>query len=207
MGIRNYTAPIEEQLAACRAHVQRALARIVVLRGERDDARFTLATVEARGFRGRCFRTPAVERWRGLLQDCFDHYCNLTLNRDATDYECDFGMGLIYHESRGNHLVRSHLEWIGPEPPGYDPADETTRATGLCQHVPAFWEERSAKAGLAGWPILDPYAQLMVMAWLIYNKPSKAPNWRHWPDAPNGKPGSATIVREELASYYQDMMK
>ena len=49
-------------------------------------------------------------------------------------------------------------------------------ASGLFQHLPKFWEDRSAKAGLAGANILDPDSNVAVAAWLVYS----GGGWRHW---------------------------
>jgi len=202
------TPTVEERLAACHERVILLRDRVVSLRAQRDALKRRVLLAEARPqLRGRRFYGPEVEKWRGLLQWCFDHWANKMLSRDATEYEVDYGMGLVHHESSGYHLARSHLEWIGTPPPGYDPTDETTKATGLCAHVPAYWPSRSRAAGFEGWPILDPYAQLMVMGWMVYDywhlKP--APNFAHWPDAPDGTPGSTRLVREELAPLYPEL--
>jgi len=198
---------VDEQLANARERIIRLLDRIMSLRAQRNHYRDAMLRAEARPhLRGRKFYGPEVEKWRGLLQWCFDYWANKMLGRDATEYEVDFGMGLVHHESRGYHLARSHLEWIGTPPPGYD-GTPSTRATGLPQHVPAWWADRSRAAGFEGWPILDPFAQLMVMAWMVYDyyhlRP--APNWQHWPDAPDGTKGSTTLVREELAPLYPEL--
>jgi len=49
-------------------------------------------------------------------------------------------------------------------------------ASGLFQHLPKFWEDRSAQAGLAGANILDPDSNVAVAAWLVYS----GGGWRHW---------------------------
>jgi len=41
-------------------------------------------------------------------------------------------------------------------------------ASGLFQHIPKYWPERSSKAGWAGSPILDASANVAVAAWLFY---------------------------------------
>ena len=197
----------DDSLFACRERNQALLDRVANLRQQRDAFKRRALRAEARPvLRGRKFYGPEVEKWRGLLQWCFDHWANKMLGRDATEYEVDFGMGLVHHESSGYHLARCHTEWIGTPPPGYDGTD-ATRATGLCAHVPAYWPSRSRAAGFEGWPILDPFAQLMVMGWMVYDywHMNPAPNWRHWPDAPDGTPGSTRLVREELAPLYPEL--
>jgi len=126
----------DDSLFACRERNQALLDRVANLRQQRDAFKRRALRAEARPvLRGRKFYGPEVEKWRGLLQWCFDHWANKMLGRDATEYEVDFGMGLVHHESSGYHLARCHTEWIGTPPPGYDGTD-ATRATGLCAHVP-----------------------------------------------------------------------
>lgn len=52
-----------------------------------------------------------------------------------------------------------------------------TGASGLFQHMPRFWAERSARAGWAGASIFDAQASTAVAAWLLY---SDAVGWGHW---------------------------
>lgn len=49
-------------------------------------------------------------------------------------------------------------------------------AAGLYQHLPGFWDERSANAGFAGASIYDPTANTAVAAWLVY----AGGGWQHW---------------------------
>lgn len=49
-------------------------------------------------------------------------------------------------------------------------------ASGLFQHLPKFWDDRSSKAGRSGASILDPDANVAVAAWLVYS----GGGWRHW---------------------------
>ncbi|MBT8201341.1 MAG: transglycosylase SLT domain-containing protein [Acidimicrobiia bacterium] len=49
-------------------------------------------------------------------------------------------------------------------------------AAGLFQHLPKFWENRSAKAGFGGSDIYDPTANVAVAAWLVYSNGG----WKHW---------------------------
>ncbi len=52
----------------------------------------------------------------------------------------------------------------------------SSRASGLFQHIPRFWSERSQKAGWAGADIFDPEANTAVAAWLRYS----SGDWKHW---------------------------
>lgn len=49
-------------------------------------------------------------------------------------------------------------------------------AAGLFQHLPEFWEERTAAAGQAGSNIFDPEANIAVASWLVY----EGGGWKHW---------------------------
>lgn len=51
-----------------------------------------------------------------------------------------------------------------------------TQASGLFQHLPRYWEERSAEAGFEGADIFDPEANVAVAAWLVY----EGGGWTHW---------------------------
>lgn len=63
-------------------------------------------------------------------------------------------------ESRGNPYAVNH----------------SSRASGLFQHLPKYWAQRSASAGVAGASIFDPHANTAVAAWLVYH----AGGWDHW---------------------------
>ncbi len=52
-----------------------------------------------------------------------------------------------------------------------------TGASGLFQHLPEFWAERSVAAGLPGADPLDPEANVAVAAWMLYELPG---GWSHW---------------------------
>jgi hypothetical protein len=69
-------------------------------------------------------------------------------------------LAVIDCESRGNAFA------VNP----------SSRASGLFQHLPKYWAERSAAAGVAGASIFDPRANTAVAAWLVYH----AGGWDHW---------------------------
>lgn len=73
----------------------------------------------------------------------------------------------------------------------YDPdaSNPSSGAAGLFQHIPRFWANRSAKAGVAGADIYDPAANTAVAAWLVYSNGG----WKHW-NASISCWGSGTIV-------------
>lgn len=60
----------------------------------------------------------------------------------------------------------------------YDPWSKNrySGASGLFQHMPRYWSERSTKAGWGGWSIFDPEANVAVAAWLW----GQTGTWRHW---------------------------
>lgn len=52
-----------------------------------------------------------------------------------------------------------------------------TGASGLFQHDPATWGERSAAAGYPGADVLDAEANVAVAAWMLYELPG---GWAQW---------------------------
>lgn len=88
----------------------------------------------------------AIERWRGIVAEYF-----------AAD-RVDRALCLIRYESGGN-------------PSAYNSG---SGASGLFQHLPKYWAERSSNAGWAGANIFDPEANVAVAAWLARQ------SWRHW---------------------------
>lgn len=65
----------------------------------------------------------------------------------------------------------------------FNPAavNPATGASGLFQHLPEEWAERSAAAGFPGASIFDPEANVGVAAWLLYESPG---GWSHWECSP-----------------------
>ncbi|NND84778.1 MAG: transglycosylase SLT domain-containing protein [Acidimicrobiia bacterium] len=89
----------------------------------------------------------SVERWRPLLLDFF------------APSDVERALRVMWCESRG-------------EPGAVHP---TSGATGLFQHLPEFWDERSAGAGFDGRSAKDPEANIAVAGWLVARD-----GWRHW---------------------------
>lgn len=56
-----------------------------------------------------------------------------------------------------------------------------TGASGLFQHLPDTWAERSVAAGIPDASIFDPAANISVAAWMLYELPG---GWSHWDCAP-----------------------
>lgn len=61
----------------------------------------------------------------------------------------------------------------------FNPAavNPATGASGLFQHLPEHWAERSESAGWTGSSIFEPRANVAVAAWLLYEFPG---GWTHW---------------------------
>lgn len=60
----------------------------------------------------------------------------------------------------------------------YDPGatNPSSGAAGLFQHIPRYWSDRSANAGVGGSDIYDPVPNAAVAAWLVYSNGG----WKHW---------------------------
>lgn len=65
----------------------------------------------------------------------------------------------------------------------FNPAaiNPATGASGLFQHLPDTWTERSDAAGRPEASIFDPAANVAVAAWMLYELPG---GWSHWDCAP-----------------------
>lgn len=99
-------------------------------------------------------RFPAnVERWRGLVATYFP--------ADAVEE----ALSVMECESEGNPAA----------------TNPTSRAAGLFQHLPKFWDDRSRKAGVPGASIYDPTANVRVAAWLY----RQSRTWSHWSCKPS----------------------
>ena len=61
----------------------------------------------------------------------------------------------------------------------FNPAavNPATGASGLFQHLPEFWAERTEAAGWQGASIFDSEANVAVAAWMLYEHPG---GWSHW---------------------------
>lgn len=97
---------------------------------------------------------PRVEQWRPLVEQYWTQY--------GYGDEVEFALMVMYAESQG--VVTA----LNP----------TSDASGLFQHLPKFWESRSARAGWAGADIFDPEANIAVAAWLRATSHSRG--WYHW---------------------------
>ena len=87
-----------------------------------------------------------VEEWRPLVATYFK------------PEDVDRALCLIGYESLG-------------DPNAYN---NSSGASGLFQHLPKYWAERSTDAGWSGADIMDPEANVAVAAWL------REEGWQHW---------------------------
>jgi hypothetical protein len=91
---------------------------------------------------------PNIEKWRGLVAA---HFPAAIVNQALSVMEC---------ESEGNPQAMNPI----------------SRASGLFQHLPQYWSQRSQAAGVPGANIYDPAANVKVAAWLY----RQTGNWSHW---------------------------
>lgn len=92
--------------------------------------------------------SPAVEQWRGLVEA---HFPARYVNQALSVMAC---------ESEGN-------------PNATNP---TSGASGLFQHLPKYWSDRSFRAGIPGASIYDPESNVKVAGWLF----GQSYTWSHW---------------------------
>lgn len=91
-----------------------------------------------------------VEQWRSLVAKYF------------AAGDVDHALSVIDCESKGGDPNTQHPR---------------SHASGLFQHLPKYWAERSAAAGFSGADIFNPEANVAVAAWLAYSE-----GWYHWPN-------------------------
>ncbi len=95
------------------------------------------------------YDVPAdVLPWVGLVEAFFN------------PADVEQALWVIHCESRGDPNARN----------------ASSGASGLFQHLPRFWADRSAAAGFGGADIFDPTANVGVAAWLVY----EGGGWSHW---------------------------
>jgi len=95
---------------------------------------------------------PNVERWRGLVAT---HFPAAVVNQ---------ALSVMEGESEGNPMAKNPV----------------SGASGLFQHMPAFWASRSRQAGVPGGNIYDPVANVTVAGWLY----RQSGTWDHWSSKP-----------------------
>lgn len=89
-----------------------------------------------------------VEVWRPLVESYF------------RSSDVDRALRIMSCESQGDPYARN----------------PRSGASGLFQHLPKYWSERSADAGFPDVSIYDPQANVAVAAWLVYH----LGGWSHW---------------------------
>ena len=142
---------------------------------------------------------PSVERWRSLV-----HYWLGVQGGDRYGQDpgriLDLTLGIMQAESSGMPDAVCHKEWLGVEPPGYD-GTPITRASGLFQHVPAYWTSRSRGAGFEGASIFNPNANIAVACYLLYASwpDDVVPHWHHWSGAHVSLEGSYEWALSQLS--------
>jgi len=93
---------------------------------------------------------PGAEGWRTLVEEHF------------APGDVDRALRIMACESNGDPDARNR----------------SSGASGLFQHMPRYWTERSAGAGFDGESIFDPVANVAVAAWMVYDYPGGG--WQHW---------------------------
>lgn len=94
--------------------------------------------------------SSSVETWRPLVTKYF------------RPLDVDHVLRIIGCESLGNPSAQNAF----------------SGASGLMQHMPQYWAERSSAAGYPGGNIWDPETNIAVGAWLLYDAPGGG--WHHW---------------------------
>lgn len=93
---------------------------------------------------------PGAEGWRPLVEAYFE------------PGDVDRAIRIMACESNGDPRARN--PWSG--------------ASGLFQHMPRYWSERTSAAGFPGASIFDPEANVAAAAYLLYDYPGGG--WHHW---------------------------
>lgn len=83
-----------------------------------------------------------------------------------------------FEQADVNRAIRVAWCMSSFNPAAINPA---TGASGLFQHLPDTWTERSVAAGHPEASIFDPAANVAVAAWMLYDLPG---GWSHWDCAP-----------------------
>jgi hypothetical protein len=96
---------------------------------------------------------PNVEQWRSLVAAHFPASI------------VDEALSVMACESQGN--------------PGA--VNPSSRASGLFQHLPEYWDQRSRHAGVPNKSIFDPNANVQTAAWLW----RQTRDWSHWSCQPS----------------------
>ena len=98
---------------------------------------------------------PNVERWRPTVTDAVYAWGG--------------------SESDINHFLRIMQCESAGRPDAKNP---NSSASGLMQQLARYWPERAAAAGIPGADVFDPYANIWVSAWLLFEAPYGG--YGHW---------------------------
>ena len=90
------------------------------------------------------------DRWEPLVAYVWEEWGRTDL---------DLAMDVLHCESSGLPKIKH----------------SSSGASGLFQHMPQWWPERSAQAGVAGADVLNPFYNVWVAAWLVTEH-----SWWHW---------------------------
>jgi hypothetical protein len=119
-----------------------------------------------RGWRGSPWEKETAEEWRDYVEWAFTAY--------GLEIEIEHAMQIIACESLGDPF-----QVTPPFPP--DPPFSDLRVVGLFQHRMLFWSDRSAAAGVAGFPPYRPDINAWVAAWLVdFSIEWGLDPWHHW---------------------------
>ena len=194
-----------------RFRLQQCHARNVKLLAARDrwraDARELTSYLDTAVILPGRHRWPTgAEKWRSLIDHYLYHYGGVRYVGND-DEILDRMVGIEWFESSGVPDRVCEIEWVGTPPPGYDPDDDSTKASGLFQMVPLWWPERCAAAGFGGASIFDPTANVATACYMLYAgwpEGMPAPHWHHWSGASVGVRGSLEKVKEILDPLYSE---
>ena len=152
---------------------------------------------------GRVTWPAPAERWRSVCHHYLTQYGGTKYQADESR-TLDLMLGVCHFESAGDPHAICRVEWIGTPPPGYD-GTPATRASGLFQHIPAYFVSRAKAAGFEGGSIFDVDANVGTACWLLWDgwHPETAPNWQHWSAAHVGRLGSFEKAKAIVDPYYQ----
>ena len=102
---------------------------------------------------------PLVDRWYPLVYEALEDY--------GVEDQIDTFMRVMNCESRGDPNAHNTVVYSNP----------LDQASGLMQHMPRWWDERSTAAGFAGYSPFDPVANIYTSVWLLT---SRGGGWTHW---------------------------
>lgn len=100
-----------------------------------------------------------VDRWTPIVEIALESY--------GAEAELDTFMRVMHCESRGDPNAHNTFVYDNPK----------DQASGLMQHMPRWWDDRVASAGMAGYSPFNPVANIFASAWLLT---TRGGGWSHW---------------------------